>query len=80
MYEITRKLSNAFWPRPELNESADKTAGNKMVDSMTLSELDQFFEECQTGPTYCMVAWRVSDVLQKFPRLIRLAQQSSAAE
>jgi hypothetical protein len=52
---IARKLSRAYWPRPELNESADREAGDRTVDGLTLGQLEAFFKHCTTGPTHVMV-------------------------
>lgn len=62
MYEISRKLSAAYWPNPELNESARREDGDKVVDSLTISELSEFYKEVQTGPTYCMVTRRLAEL------------------
>lgn len=67
MYELSRRLSLAYWPRPELNESADRARGDAEVDKMSIGELAQYFSEVQIGPTYCMVARRVGELLKQFP-------------
>ena len=81
-YPITRKLSLAYWPNPSLNESANREQGDATVDKLTIGELAQFFAEIQAGPTYCMVARRVAELLKKFPPHIedKRARASAALE
>lgn len=67
MYEITRRLSDAYCPNPAKNESAHRDAGNAAVDALTIGELAKFFTECKAGPTYCMVKARVQELLKQFP-------------
>lgn len=64
--KITKRLSLAYWPNPEKNESASKS-GDAAVDKLTIAELVQFYSECRVGPTYCMVTQRVREQLSKLP-------------
>lgn len=63
---IARQCSQAYWPRPG-NHSADRAAGDAFVDSLTIGQLAEFFSTCTTGPTFCMVRRRVTQLLEKLP-------------
>ena len=64
---LVRKLSEAYWPNHGANESANRTSGDAAVDKLTIGELAQFYQEVQSGPTYCMVTQRVQELLKQFP-------------
>lgn len=67
MSMLSRQITDAYWPPERGNSSADANKGNAAVDALTLGKLQEFFLECRTGPTYCMVARHVNDVLKNFP-------------
>ena len=62
---ISQRITLAFWPEPSVNTSADIEAGNAEIDKLTLAELSQFFEECTTGPTFCLVRRHVDNRLSQ---------------
>lgn len=61
---LERRISLAYWPRPVMNESADREAGNSYVDTLSLGELREFFERVNCGPTYCLVKDHVQETLE----------------
>lgn len=67
MCYLSKKLSLAYWPDPAANESANRELGNAVVDACTIGQLTQFYKECDSGPTYCVVTERVQELLKKFP-------------
>ena len=78
MYELTRRLTEAYWPLPDNpGQSADRASGDKVVDSLTLGELAQFYAECTCGPTYCLVTERVETLLKQFPPFIERRRQEA---
>lgn len=63
-----KDITRAYWPLEHgANASADREAGDKLVDTMTLNELVEFFTDYTAGPTYCLVKDRTMDLLAKLP-------------
>lgn len=58
-YVLHKRLSLAYWPKPELNESANRVKGDAAVDRLSIEQLALFFRYIDAGPTYCMVKQRV---------------------
>jgi len=53
--QVSKRLSQAYWPNPEKNESARRAAGDAEVGKLSMEELRVFFKYVDCGPTYCMV-------------------------
>ena len=65
---IAQQISRAYWPNPQLNESARREAGDAMVATLTIGQLEAFFNYCTIGPTYCMVKRCVNNILRKLDK------------
>lgn len=74
-----RAITRAYWPVPAENRSADREAGNKLVDEMTLEELVEFFKEYDCGPTFCLVRERVFEQLKRLPPRLNIADAQTQA-
>lgn len=75
-----QEISRAYWPNPALNESAIRADGNAVVDSMTLSELVEFFKEHEAGPTYCLVKERMLELLDLLPPRLHIIAAKQRAQ
>jgi len=74
------QITRAYWaPERGPNPPADREAGDKLVDQMTLGELVHFFETHNAGPTYVLVKERVLTQLEKLPPRLGISQARQKA-
>jgi len=63
---LAKQISLKYWPKPEMNESADRIKGDTFVEGLTMKELEDFFTTNKCGPTYYVVRRRV----EKFIKIV----------